>query len=96
MLVRDYANLNVVCCEPDAPIAEVAALMRRHHVGDVVVVDNQQYGAWIPTGLVTDRDILVETVALDFDSPMFSTAVVTSSTVTIVPTKDVLKETLVG
>jgi len=28
MLVRDYANLNVVCCEPDAPIAEVAALMR--------------------------------------------------------------------
>ena len=65
MLVRDYANLNVVCCEPDAPIAEVAALMRRHHVGDVVVVDNQLDGARIPIGIVTDRDILVETLALD-------------------------------
>jgi len=54
MLVRDYANLNVVCCEPDAPIAEVAALMRRHHVGDVVVVDNQQDGARVPIGIVTD------------------------------------------
>ena len=41
MLVRDYCNMNVICCEPDAPIAEVAGLMRRHHVGDVIVVDGK-------------------------------------------------------
>ena len=94
MLVRDYANLNVVCCEPDAPIAEVAALMRRHHVGDVVVVDNQQDGARIPIGIVTDRDILVETLALDVDPKMFSAAELMSSPVTTVQEDASLNEAL--
>jgi CBS domain-containing protein len=94
MLVRDYANLNVVCCEPDAPIAEVAALMRRHHVGDVVVVDNQQDGARVPIGIVTDRDILVETLALDVDPKMFSAAELMSSPVTTVQEDASLNEAL--
>ncbi|MEK0436016.1 MAG: hypothetical protein RL369_2065 [Pseudomonadota bacterium] len=94
MLVRDYANLNVVCCEPDAPIAEVAALMRRHHVGDVVVVDNQQDGARVPIGIVTDRDILVETLALDVDPKMFSAAELMSSPVTTVQEDANLNEAL--
>ncbi len=94
MLVRDYANLNVVCCEPDAPIAEVAALMRRHHVGDVVVVDNQLDGARIPIGIVTDRDILVETLALDVVPKMFSAAELMSSPVTTVQEDASLNEAL--
>jgi CBS domain-containing protein len=94
MLVRDYANLNVVCCEPDAPIAEVAALMRRHHVGDVVVVDNQLDGARIPIGIVTDRDILVETLALGVDPKMFSAAELMSSPVTTVQEDASLNEAL--
>ena len=94
MLVRDYANLNVVCCEPDAPIAEVAALMRRHHVGDVVVVDNQLDGARIPIGIVTDRDILVETWALDVDPTLFSAAELMSSPVTTVQEDASLNEAL--
>ena len=60
MSIRDYCNLNVICCEPDAPSAEVAMLMRKHHVGDVIVVDHQQEGARIPIGIVTDRDILID------------------------------------
>ena len=94
MLVRDYVNLNVVCCEPDAPIAEVAALMRRHHVGDVVVVDNQLDGARIPIGIVTDRDILVETLALDVDPKMFCAAELMSSPVTTVQEDASLNEAL--
>ena len=64
MTIREYCNANVICCEPDAPISEVAALMRKHHVGDVVVVANQQEGQQVPLGILTDRDILVETIAV--------------------------------
>ena len=46
MLVRDYANLNVVCCEPDAPIAEVAALMRRR----ARMKAKGEEGAWVVDG----------------------------------------------
>ena len=77
-----------------ASIAEVAALMRRHHVGDVVVVDNQQDGARVPIGIVTDRDILVETLALDVDPKMFSAAELMSSPVTTVQEDANLNEAL--
>ncbi len=84
MLVRDYCNMNVICCDPDAPIAEVAALMRRHHVGDVIVLDNQQEGMRVPIGIVTDRDILVETIALDIDAKLFTASDLMTTPVTTV------------
>ncbi len=59
-------------------------LMRKHHVGDVVVVDNQQEGARIPIGILTDRDILVETIALDIEAKLFTASDLMSSPVTTV------------
>ena len=84
MTVREYCNLNVICCEPDTPVAEVAMLMRKHHVGDVVVVDNQGEGARIPIGIITDRDVLVETIALDIEARLFTAGDLMSSPVTTV------------
>jgi CBS domain-containing protein len=40
--------------------------MRTHHVGDVVVVD-QEGGEPIPRGILTDRDIVLEILAEDVD-----------------------------
>lgn len=94
MLVRDYANMNVICCEADTPIAEVAALMRRHHVGDVLVVDAQVEGARVPIGIVTDRDILVETIALGVDAKLFTASDLMSSPVTTVQESASLGEAL--
>ncbi len=94
MLVRDYANMNVICCEPDAPISEVAALMRRHHVGDVLVVDTLQEGMRIPIGIVTDRDILVETIALDIEAKLFTASDLMSAPVTSVQENASLGEAL--
>lgn len=94
MLVRDYANMNVICCSADAPIAEVAGLMRRHHVGDVIVVDQQQEGARAPIGIVTDRDILVETIALDVEAKLFTASDLMSSPVTAVQEDASLTEAL--
>ncbi len=84
MFIRDYCNMNVICCEPDAPVAEVAALMRRHHVGDVVVIDSQQQEQRMPLGIVTDRDILVETIALDIEARLFTASDLMSSPLTTV------------
>jgi len=84
MFIRDYCNMNVICCEADAPIAEVAALMRRHHVGDVVVIDSQQQEQRMPLGIVTDRDILVETIALDIEARLFTASDLMSSPLTTV------------
>ncbi len=94
MLVRDYCNMNVICCEPDAPIAEVAALMRRHHVGDVIVLDSQQEGMRVPIGIVTDRDILVETIALDIDAKLFTASDLMTTPVTTVQEDAGLNEAL--
>jgi CBS domain-containing protein len=46
----------------DSTVAEAAALMRKHHVGALVIVDDSN-GARKPTGIVTDRDIAIEVVA---------------------------------
>jgi CBS domain-containing protein len=40
--------------------------MRKHHVGDLIVVDGAD-GEAIPAGIVTDRDIVVSIVALGLD-----------------------------
>lgn len=84
MLVRDCCNMNVITCDPEAPVAEVAALMRKHHVGDVVVVTAQTEGACIPMGILTDRDILIETVALDIEAKLFTASDLMTTPVTTV------------
>lgn len=48
------------------PVSHVAYLMRKHHVGDVVVIERQDH-ARIPIGILTDRDIVIETVARQVD-----------------------------
>lgn len=66
MPIGDCCNLDVICCEANASIPEVAALMRQHHVGDVIVVGARE-DARVPLGIVTDRDIVIEAVAPQVD-----------------------------
>jgi CBS domain-containing protein len=61
----EFCNREVVVIEKDASVAEAAALMRKYHVGSVVVVDALE-GARKPVGVLTDRDIVLEFVARDF------------------------------
>ncbi|MGE3680352.1 MAG: CBS domain-containing protein [Bdellovibrionales bacterium] len=57
---------NVVCVRPDSPVTEAVSLMREHHVGDVVVVE-QGEGGYKPVGVLTDRDVALEIVATGRD-----------------------------
>ncbi|MBJ7885104.1 CBS domain-containing protein [Bacillaceae bacterium HSR45] len=49
---------NAECCEPSAPIAEIAGKMRDYNVGSIPVCENGKL-----TGIVSDRDIVIRCVA---------------------------------
>jgi CBS domain-containing protein len=66
MLVGDYCNRDVVTIGKNESIRNAAKLMRKHHVGDVLVVESKN-GTRIPIGMLTDRDIVVEVIADDVD-----------------------------
>lgn len=56
----------VTFAERALPIADAARLMRSHHVGCLVVVDETPAGR-IPVGMLTDRDIVTAVVAKEVD-----------------------------
>ncbi len=66
MLLKEMCMPDVVYCGPDTRVAEAAQLMRRKHVGDLVVVEDPT-GERIPIGVVTDRDLVVEVLAKNLD-----------------------------
>jgi len=66
MSISEFCVRDVVCTTRATTISRAAALMRHHHVGDVVVVDDSDEKR-IPVGIVTDRDIVVEVVAIGVD-----------------------------
>jgi CBS domain-containing protein len=62
MLIGEACNREVVVTTRDTVIVQAARLMREHHVGNLVVVEERD-GQRFPVGIVTDRDIVVEVVA---------------------------------
>jgi CBS domain-containing protein len=62
MAVGDICNREVVVCERASSVVAAAQLMRQHHVGTLVVVEEQGEQR-VPVGIVTDRDVVVEVVA---------------------------------
>jgi len=63
-LVANLCQRNVVTVTEDTPLKEAANLMRKHHVGCLVVVRGNLPGV---AGILTDRDIAIVAVARDFD-----------------------------
>ena len=66
MEVGKLCTVDTICCTRDESVQGAAFLMRKHHVGDIVVVDDAD-GVPVPAGIVTDRDIVVSVVALGLD-----------------------------
>lgn len=67
MRIGGIATLETVHCKREASVLEAALLMRKHHVGDLIVVD-EVAGALSPVGILTDRDIVVSLVAEGLDA----------------------------
>ena len=64
MPASEICNREVDIVQRDSNVHEAAKLMRQHHVGDVVVVEERK-GVQVPVGIVTDRDLVVEIMAPD-------------------------------
>lgn len=62
MRIADIYTRNVVRISETASVRDAAELMRNRHVGSLVVVDKPD-GDQVPTGILTDRDIVVAVVA---------------------------------
>ncbi|KTD56988.1 CBS domain protein [Legionella santicrucis] len=62
MIVGEYCNRDVVVINCNESVKNAAELMRHHHVGDLVLLDEQK-NKKIPIGIVTDRDLVIEVMA---------------------------------
>lgn len=65
MSVGEFCNRQVVIARPESDIIAVAKLMRHHHVGDVVIIQEKEGENRVPVGIITDRDLVIELLALE-------------------------------
>lgn len=63
MKVKDCMCQDVCCVKPEAKINEIAKLMCEHHVGCIPVCDNNN----CICGILTDRDVILRTIACNKD-----------------------------
>lgn len=66
MRIGEICTVQAISCTRDETVQGAALLMRKHHVGDLIVVD-QPDGERVPVGILTDRDIVVSVIALALD-----------------------------
>lgn len=66
MSVGQFCNRNTVIVRSHDSIVTAAQLMRQAHVGSVVVVTDVD-GLVKPTGVVTDRDLVLEVLAAELE-----------------------------
>ena len=93
MSAGEYCNREVIIVEPTVSVSEAAVLMRRHHVGDLVVVEKSA-GQTRPVGILTDRDMVIEVMAQQIDPGSLTVKDIMSSDPVSVPETTTLLDTL--
>lgn len=71
MKIGEFCNRDVIIMNGDESVKTAAELMRRHHVGDVVLVEENE-GQRVPIGIVTDRDLVVEVMAVGLETTVLT------------------------
>jgi CBS domain-containing protein len=90
VIVGHVCNPFVVTIASGSSVHDAALLMREHHVGDLIVVDDDGDGPR-PLGIITDRDIVIGLVAKEVTdlSGLLVDEVITRDLVTISETDTV-------
>jgi CBS domain-containing protein len=87
---KEVMTENPIYCLPNNTVSEVAALMRKEHIGSVLVVENEETKKLV--GIVTDRDLALKIVADGLDAKSTKVeAVMTDKVVTRRSNNDVQK-----
>ena len=69
-LLKDFATPDVVSVVPETLASVAAQLMRKHHIGALVVVHSRESG--YPVGVLTDRDLVLALMAEGLDPELFT------------------------
>jgi CBS domain-containing protein len=78
MKIGEICTRIVTFATKDMPLVDAAKLMRQHHVGSLIVVEEESRGR-VPVGMLTDRDIVVEVLAPGLDYKNLSVGEIMSS-----------------
>jgi CBS domain-containing protein len=92
--VGQICQRNVVTIWPSEDLRTAARLMREKHIGFLVVVELNAQGELTPTGVLTDRDIVVAVVAQDADPQELKVGDVMTRNPKTVLTEDCLADAL--
>jgi CBS domain-containing protein len=86
--IQEIMTKDPACCGPDTPLRDVASLMVKHDCGEIPVIDNDESRK--PVGVITDRDIVIRTVA-EGRNPLEMTAseCMTGTVVTVTPDQSI-------
>ncbi|WP_426145421.1 CBS domain-containing protein [Polaromonas sp. DSR2-3-2] len=87
--LRDFATVMVAVAEPETTALAAAQLMRKHHVGALIVVDALEKVR--PLGIVTDRDLVLALMAEGLDPAIFTAGdIMSAPLVTASPEMDAM------
>lgn len=93
MKIGDVCNRLVIYVTSDEPVSRAAELMRKYHVGNLVVTEFGDADK-VPVGMVTDRDIVVEVVAEGVDPDELMVGDIMSQDPLIASEEDEIQDTL--
>ncbi|HIC7357918.1 TPA: CBS domain-containing protein [Legionella pneumophila] len=93
MRIGEFCNRDVVMMNGDESVKQAAELMRAHHVGDIVLVEELK-GHQVPIGIVTDRDLVVEVMALDVNPEELAVQDIVTRSVLVAREEDSLIDSL--
>jgi CBS domain-containing protein len=93
MNISDICLPAVTVAYSGMAVSEAARVMREHHVGCLIVVEERESGK-MPIGMLTDRDIVLAVVARDLDPRTVPVVEAMSTDVVAVRDDDTVKDVL--
>ncbi|MDL2283819.1 CBS domain-containing protein [Oxalobacter sp. OttesenSCG-928-P03] len=91
MQIGHICTTNTITCKPETTVFEAARMMRKHHVGTLIVVEEIN-GMCVPQGIVTDRDIVVIVLAEGLDPKSIKVAdIMKAELMTAIATEDMFE-----
>ena len=85
--VGDIMKKDVISIEEDAPVTEVAKLMKIHDIGSVVVAKNKK-----AEGMITEKDVIHQVVAKGADASKITAKEIMSAPLKVVRPGTTLEE----
>jgi CBS domain-containing protein len=93
MNAGEACNRETIVAYRDTTIVEAARLMRKHHVGSLVVIVDRGRER-VPAGILTDRDIVIAVVSKELDPRTLTVGDVMSPGVLVVREQDGLPDVM--